>query len=173
MCPWLDNSSRVEVGEMLALSRSLDTDCRCAVHRAPAGVLKVSRSLRQNDLLLVIPPQAGERVCSIRATRPPRRHMGFVPQHLLKEQSKSQLCWCICLEGSEAAPWDWIRLGIAWWKARALASGARAAFRGLLLLECTWVWWMDSPQVFVRCSWVYVVSQGRLCISDGEPKIQI
>lgn len=80
------------MGEVLALSRSLDTDCRCAVHRAAAGVLKVSRNLKQNDLLLVIPPQAEARVRGIRATRPPCRHMGFVPQQLFKGESKSQLC---------------------------------------------------------------------------------
>lgn len=58
MCHWLENSSTVEGGEVLALSRNLDTGCRCAVHRAPAGVLKVSRNFQQNDLLLMILPQA-------------------------------------------------------------------------------------------------------------------
>lgn len=54
------------MGEALALSRNLDTDCRCAVHRAPAGVLEVSRNFSQDDLLLVILPQAEARVRSIR-----------------------------------------------------------------------------------------------------------
>lgn len=92
MCHWLENSSRVEVGEVLAISRNLDTDCRCAVHRAPAGVLRVSRNFKEDVLLLVILPQAEARVPSIEVMHPPCRQMRFVPQHLLKEESKSQLC---------------------------------------------------------------------------------
>lgn len=78
----------MEVGEVLALSRNLDRDCRCAVHRAPAGILRVSRNFKEDDLLLVILPQAEARVPSIKVMRPPCRHMRFVPQHLLKEKSE-------------------------------------------------------------------------------------
>lgn len=95
MCQWQENSSRVEVGEAmlsLALSGNLDTDCRCAAYRTPAGVLRVSRNFKQNDLLLVILPQAEVSLRSIKVTFTLCRHKRFVAQHLLKEESKSKLC---------------------------------------------------------------------------------
>lgn len=69
-------------------SKNPDTDCRCAVLRAPAGVLKVSRNFKQSDLLLVIPPQAEGRVHSIRVMHPPCRHKRFVPQHLFERREQ-------------------------------------------------------------------------------------
>lgn len=87
MCHWLENPSWVEVGEALTLAR-IQTDCRCAVLRAPAGVLKVSRNFKQSDLLLVIPPQAEGRVHSIRVMHPPCRHKRFVPQHLFERREQ-------------------------------------------------------------------------------------
>lgn len=76
----------------MALSRNVDTDCRCAVYRTPAGVLRVSRNFKQNDLLLVILPQAEVRVHIIKVTCTLCRHRRFVPQHLSKEESKVRLC---------------------------------------------------------------------------------
>lgn len=172
MCHWLENSSRVEVGEVLALSRNLDRDCRCAVHRAPADILRVSRNFKEDDLLLVILPQAEARVPSIKVMRPPCRHMRFVPQHLLKEESKvTALPMHLLVRVWGCYLWlDQTHDCLV----ESTSSGFRSeSYWGLSLLKCAWGWWIDSPRAFVRCSWVYVVSQGRLWISSGEPKIQI
>ena len=71
-----------------ALSRDLDTDGRCAACRTPAGVLRVSRNFKPNDLSLAIVPQAEVRVRGIKVTCTLGRHTRFVPQHLLQEESK-------------------------------------------------------------------------------------
>lgn len=76
----------------MALRVNLDADCVCAACGMPAGVLRVSRSFKQNDLSLVILPEAEVKVHSIKATHTLCSHKKFVPQHLLKEESKLKLC---------------------------------------------------------------------------------
>lgn len=73
MCQWFEKYSRAgaEAGEAMfsmVLSGNLGTDCSCAVHRMPAGVWRVSRNLKQNNLLLVIMPQAEMSLHSIKVT---------------------------------------------------------------------------------------------------------
>lgn len=63
------------------------TDCRCAAYRAPAGDLRVRRNFKQNDLFLVILPQAEGKVCIIKVTCTLCRHMRFVLQQLFKRKA--------------------------------------------------------------------------------------
>lgn len=69
-----------------------ESGCRCAACGAPAGILRVSRNFKQNDLFLVILPRAEGKVHIIRAMSTLCRHMRFVLQHLLKRKASLELC---------------------------------------------------------------------------------
>lgn len=64
-----------------------EAGCRCAACRAAAGILRVIRNFKQNDLFLVILPRAEGKAHIIRATSTLCRHRRFVPQHLLKRKA--------------------------------------------------------------------------------------